>query len=204
MSLTATMAELQRSEAPLTSSRVLRRSVCVAKRSCKRKPRLKLLPRAKSHTKSSLVRVARGCARSASSCNVTRARENTFYLYRLYGHHQPGETGPKCSAAIRKHGTLHARLSVRLVAALDMASLYDHGSRGTIPGDLTFCSVQAPALKIHSGIWCWGWESGNWLFEISHLLFTFCDFWGNRVTVVCQVASSAVLLLCEYGSFIST
>jgi hypothetical protein len=70
--------------APSTSSRVLRRSVFAARRRCTRRLAPKLLPRAKSSTRSGLARAARGCARLGLNFNATRARENTFSLSKRF------------------------------------------------------------------------------------------------------------------------
>jgi hypothetical protein len=85
--------------APSTSSRASRRSVSAARRRCIRRPVPKLLPRARSSTRSGLARAVRECVRLGLNFNATRARENTFSLSKQF----PFSTSEPKEAQRRRH-----------------------------------------------------------------------------------------------------
>jgi len=92
-----------------TLSKVSRRSVFAARRKCIRRLVPKLLPRARSSTRSGPAKAARECVRSALNCSATRARESTFSLSKRISFNGYWISG-KRSAAVT-HGILMNAIS---------------------------------------------------------------------------------------------
>jgi hypothetical protein len=67
---------------------------------------LRLLPRARSSTRSGLARAARECVRLGLNFNATRARENTFSLSKRFPFSTSEYWNPRKHSAAVTHGTL--------------------------------------------------------------------------------------------------